>query len=77
MIFDKINREKRFINIINNWNDIISIAKDTLRSYSEIIELLKNNKAPYSPIDIGLSREEFYLTVLGAKDLRNRYGIFQ
>jgi glycerol-1-phosphate dehydrogenase [NAD(P)+] len=43
----------------------------------KIIDILKKADAVWNPKDIGLDRELFRKSFIAAKDMRNRYGVFQ
>ena len=43
----------------------------------EVIDLLKSMDAPYTPEQIGVSKETFKKGIFYAKDLRNRFGLLQ
>lgn len=69
-------RSKNMLNIIGQWNEILSISR-SLPDPEFLIGKLKNCGAVYNPKDLGFDREYFKSSIIGAKDIRNRYGVFQ
>jgi len=74
--FNMVEREKNMENIKNNWKEIINIAKKAPKT-KYIKAILEEAGSNFYPSDLGVNKELLYKSIIGAKDIRNRYVIFQ
>lgn len=72
----KEQRDLRMKSVCLHWNEILTLIH-TLPSADQMIEILKEIRAPYHPSEIGLTRELVYEGICYAKEVRNRYTILQ
>lgn len=63
--------------IINSWDEIIKVIKDTLEFTKNLEQKLDSINLVYNPTQLGISCSIFKSTLRTAKDLRDRYGILQ
>lgn len=75
--FDNVRRESNINKIAECWDDIMSIAVDYVPDPLVVSELLRECGAVSTPQELGLNRETFIKSLIAAKDIRNRYGVFQ
>ena len=68
--------ERRKTILKETYEEIKKVIKE-LPSSQEVIDLLKSMDAPYTPEQIGVSKETFKKGIFYAKDLRNRFGLLQ
>ncbi len=60
-----------------NWNQIIDLLNQNLPTSQAVEKMLTSINAPTSPAEIGVDDQMFVDSVLGAKELRNRFGLLQ
>ncbi len=71
------DRRSNMEKIVEKWDTIQSICHMNVPEPEKIIDILKKADAVWNPKDIGLDRELFRKSFIAAKDMRNRYGVFQ
>lgn len=77
IVFDKTKREENFLKIYENWDEIQKISEKLILDTEKLTGLMELNEAPSKPQDLGLSKNQFYYSLICAKDIRDRYGVFQ
>lgn len=75
--FDEEERKVNINKILANWDSIRKICDVNVPEPEEIINTLKKAGAVWNPKDVGIDKELFRKSFIAAKDMRNRYGIFQ
>ena len=67
---------KRLLSIEKNWNEIKTLADNTIKS-DTVRSILKQLNAPVIPSEIGVEREMAKQMIMYAKDIRDRYTVLQ
>ncbi len=75
--FDPEARTARMQGIVEHWETLKLICLQHLPAAEELMQVLKNAGAVCTPGALGLTKELFQRSVVAAKDIRKRYGIFQ
>ncbi|MDD3225063.1 MAG: sn-glycerol-1-phosphate dehydrogenase [Clostridium sp.] len=75
--FDKAQRRKNVMNIKNKEHELKIAAKGLIDETKNLKSLIEKSRIMYNPKDIGIDRETFIKSFIAAKDIQNRYGIFQ
>ncbi|MFY9176046.1 MAG: sn-glycerol-1-phosphate dehydrogenase [Caldicoprobacterales bacterium] len=77
LLLEVEEREKRMDLIESKWEEIKERCYVNLPSADQLMELLKDVGAIYSPKELGVDRELFRDSLIVAKEIRKRYGIMQ
>lgn len=65
--------EKRVANILEHWDEIVSIMKEELPVEKELFRVMRDTGMPMMPKDIGISVEDTLNAFLGSRDVRDKY----
>jgi glycerol-1-phosphate dehydrogenase [NAD(P)+] len=75
--FDENSREQHAMTIIGKWEQLKQEVFFSLPSPIEYREMMKSAGISLTPADLCLDRDSFRLSLIVAKDVRQRYGILQ
>lgn len=70
-------RQSRMDLIAERWDDMKRDCYSKLPSSVQLIRVLKDVGAIYSPKELGIDRQQFKDSLMVGKEIRNRYGIMQ
>jgi glycerol-1-phosphate dehydrogenase [NAD(P)+] len=75
--FDERSREKAAYNILCQWHKVKETILTSIPSPAQYRTLTKAAGVLFEPSVLKLDREQFRLSLIVAKDVRNRYGVLQ
>ena len=75
--FEESSREQRARNIVDKWEQLQAAVFSTLPSPVEYRNMMRSAGILLTPADLQLDRESFRLSLIVAKDVRQRYGVLQ
>ena len=65
--------QKRLDNILNHWDDILSVIREELLNEERLFSVLRSLGVPMMPKDISLTDEDAVNAFLGSRDVRDKY----
>ncbi len=71
--YDIANHLSRYNVIEEKWNDILCVIKEELPESKEIVSLLKSLDMPTTCEELGIKKEDLFMTFKATKDIRYKY----
>lgn len=73
LLYNLAEHEKRIVNIVENWNEILKVIEEELPSAQTVKDILDTIGAPASPEELGLPSAQTAFTFKATKDIRDKY----
>ncbi len=71
--YDEKKHKERLKKIIDNWESILTMIKEELPSYNDLLALFEKTGLPSKLEDINIDEEILPLTIKASKDIRDKY----